>query len=516
MKKLTVLIMAMLLLLRPAQEMQATECVSQNARTEPLVVVLDPGHDSTHGGATGNGLSESVLNLKIAQYCYEELSTYNNVEVYMTRDSAKCPYPGGSSGNDNSKRVEYAQNVGADVYVSLHLNSLSDTSYGGVEIFYPNANYRPALSTIGEGLSQAVLDELVGLGIQNRGIKVRQAEKTKYSDGSVADYYQVIREAKNRNITGIIVEHAFISCPSDAQNFLSTDAKLKALGVADATGIAKYYGLKKGGFEKVFDVTFYADKYPDLKEKYGYDEAKLLLHFMETGMSEGRQGIESFDPYAYRGRYADLYQVYGSNLSAYYYHYMDTGQAEGRDGTPVDTMYTVAFMFEEEIINSQTVPFGHDATEPDADKDGMFTIYDREFSCITEDTVVQITYEPMPLPEPETESESETQIETESEMETETETESETEVETESEPEFEETESTEPTEEIIPDTEIFHTEDDGPATPILSVQEHSFVWLLLPVLPLFACAAVLMAIRKHFRKKREEKTKEEFEEEIEE
>ena len=238
MRKILVILIA-LLLAWPGIEVKAAE--------DPIIIVLDPGHDATHGGAEGNGLQEDKLNLKIAQYCLEELNTYKNVKVYMTRDSEKCPYPGGSAGNDNSKRVEYAQNVGADVYIALHLNSLDKASYGGVEVFYPNANYRPALSTTGAGLSQAILDELVGLGIKNNGIMIRNAQTTKYGDGSVADYYQVIREAKIRNITGIIVEHAYLSCPTDAENFLSSDAKLKALGIADATGIAKYYGLEKEG-----------------------------------------------------------------------------------------------------------------------------------------------------------------------------------------------------------------------------------------------------------------------------
>lgn len=43
---------------------------------------------------------------------------------------------------------------------------------------------------------------------------------------------------------GIIVEHAFISNPSDAAK-LKQDSFLKQLGIADATGIANTYGLIK-------------------------------------------------------------------------------------------------------------------------------------------------------------------------------------------------------------------------------------------------------------------------------
>ena len=51
-----------------------------------IVVVLDPGHDDTHAGARRNGLEEEDLTLKIAQYCKAELSQYQGVTVYMTRE----------------------------------------------------------------------------------------------------------------------------------------------------------------------------------------------------------------------------------------------------------------------------------------------------------------------------------------------------------------------------------------------------------------------------------------------
>ena len=101
-----------------------------------VVVVLDPGHDSKHLGAHQSGLKEEDLNLKIAQYCKTELEKYNGVKVYMTRSGSGCPYPGTSSKDDNRKRVEYAKSVGADVYVSIHLNSSSSGAANGAEVYY--------------------------------------------------------------------------------------------------------------------------------------------------------------------------------------------------------------------------------------------------------------------------------------------------------------------------------------------------------------------------------------------
>ena len=47
------------------------------------------------------------------------------------------------------------------------------------------------------------------------------------------------------HIPAMIVEHCFVSSNSDCEQFLSSDAKLRAIAQADARGIAAYYGLEK-------------------------------------------------------------------------------------------------------------------------------------------------------------------------------------------------------------------------------------------------------------------------------
>ena len=220
--------------------------ISTRSRAGNVVVVLDPGHDSTHAGAQGlNGLHEETLNFKIAQYCKEELQQYSGVTVYMTRNSVACPYPGTSSGEDNAKRVAYAQSVGANVYVSIHLNS-AGASANGAMVFYPNQSYRSDIGSQGQNLASQVLTQLKALGLKDNGVKIRDSESgDTYSDGSLADYYGVIRGSKKAGFPGIIIEHAFVTNASDAA-FLSSEANLKKLGQADAAGIANYFGLVKG------------------------------------------------------------------------------------------------------------------------------------------------------------------------------------------------------------------------------------------------------------------------------
>ena len=231
-----------------AQQADSTKsrAVASDAKTKNVVVVLDPGHDATHAGAIGvNGLREEVLTLKIARYCREELQQYSGVTVYMTRESEACPNPGTSSTNDNAKRVAYAKSVGANVYVSIHMNSGASRAHGA-EVYYPNSNYRSDIGAEGNKLASKVLEQLVALGLYNRGVKIENSGTgDTYADGSLADKFGVIRGSKNAGFPGIIIEHAFITNSSDAA-FLSNENNLKRLGQADAAGIVNYFGLTKG------------------------------------------------------------------------------------------------------------------------------------------------------------------------------------------------------------------------------------------------------------------------------
>lgn len=208
-----------------------------------LVVVIDAGHGGYDGGAesTFNGVtySEKYMNLKIAQACRDELQKYYGVTVYMTRDDDTFV--------KLEDRTAYAKSVGADVFVSIHNNSSESGAANGATVFYPNSNYNASIGSTGQGLAQSILNNLTQFGLKNNGVQIRNSESgDTYADGSLCDYYSVIRGSKKRGFPGLIVEHAFLSNQSDAENYLNSDAKLTALGVADAKGIAAYYGLSVG------------------------------------------------------------------------------------------------------------------------------------------------------------------------------------------------------------------------------------------------------------------------------
>ncbi|SHI94940.1 N-acetylmuramoyl-L-alanine amidase [Pseudobutyrivibrio xylanivorans] len=221
-----------------------------------VVVVLDAGHDNTHLGCHYEGFEEGIANLYIAYYCKQELEKYNGVTVYMTRYGFDCPYGANpdSSADCLTGRVNYAKSVNADILISLHndYDPDLDKSQNGAKVIIPNPNYRPDLCVKGSDLGKSILTNLTTTGLtindwklcpNGTGIVTRDSENGKYPDGSAKDYYALINKSKSSGFPCIIVEHAFCTNNSDRINHLSTTDQYQQLGIADATGIAQYYGL---------------------------------------------------------------------------------------------------------------------------------------------------------------------------------------------------------------------------------------------------------------------------------
>ena len=146
-------------------------------------------------------------------------------------------------------------------------------------------------------------------------------------------------------------------------------------------------------YAPVFDAEYYLGKYPDLKKLYGNDTAKVLAHFVEHGMSEGRQGSAEFNVYSYRTRYADLSNAYGDDLVKYYMHYIKAGKAEGRNGA-VENIYTVVFKDGNEVVKIQKVKSGESAIAPaEIESKTGFKCWDNDFTKVTSNMVINAVYE---------------------------------------------------------------------------------------------------------------------------
>ena len=98
------------------------------------------------------------------------------------------------------------------------------------------------------------------------------------------------------------------------------------------------YQVEKSAYAPVFDASYYAKNNKDLKIAFGNDENALFQHFLNYGMSEGRQASAEFNVKTYRNAYADLRQAFGNDLKSYYLHYMNCGKKEGRKAAGVTTL----------------------------------------------------------------------------------------------------------------------------------------------------------------------------------
>ena len=256
---------------------------------EGVTICLDPGHGGNDSGAIGiNNVYEKNLTLKIAQYCKQELEKYN-CHVVMTRT--------GDTNPSLVDRANFAKSQGAQYLISIHLNSAAGGGAVGAEVYYPNTHWRPDISQNGKNVAQAIQNQLVSLGIRDRGIKFRTIDTNeypdpyRYDDGSVADYYGIIRNAKYNGLTGMIIEHCFINNVSDYNNYLNSDAKLQKLGVADANGIVSALGLTKASENSVVSSSP-SISYQTHVQDYGWQSWKSNGEVSGTvGQSKRLEGI---------------------------------------------------------------------------------------------------------------------------------------------------------------------------------------------------------------------------------
>ena len=97
------------------------------------------------------------------------------------------------------------------------------------------------------------------------------------------------------------------------------------------------YALEK----LLFDATFYADCYPDLKAAYGYNRRKLYNHWRYSGRREGRRISIAFDLGYYLQYNIDLINAFGrNNYATAFNHFVQTGYSEYR---PMSHVFDVRY-----------------------------------------------------------------------------------------------------------------------------------------------------------------------------
>lgn len=95
-------------------------------------IVIDPGHGGHDSGAVGrDGLREKDVTLALAKRVRDKLlAEVPNVKVYLTRDTDKFL--------ELAERTQMANDVDADLFISIHANASHDRHAEGVETYYLN------------------------------------------------------------------------------------------------------------------------------------------------------------------------------------------------------------------------------------------------------------------------------------------------------------------------------------------------------------------------------------------
>ena len=181
-------------------------------------IFIDLGHGGKDSGAGANGILEKDIVLKLGEKMQELLKNYQDVDVMLSRTSDVF-----LSLDD---RTNTANDWGADVLCSVHVNSAADVSASGFETFrYTKAN-------AGTVAFQNIMHEEIMKAIDGSNIKDR---------GKKQQNFHMLRES---NMKACLTENLFISNSGNAAK-LKDDDFLDKLAQGHVNGFEKFLGLRR-------------------------------------------------------------------------------------------------------------------------------------------------------------------------------------------------------------------------------------------------------------------------------
>lgn len=176
-------------------------------------IVVDPGHGGADPGAIGySGLKEKEVNL-ITALELTGLLEASGAKVILTRS--------GDQTVSNVRRVDLANDSGADLYISIHANAYSNNESNGTETHYCSNNNHSSDSRFLSGLLQKELVDTMRL--RDRGVK--------------SNSFYVL---KNTEMPAALVELAFLTNP-DEEKMLKDEKILRSAAEALYRGINEYF-----------------------------------------------------------------------------------------------------------------------------------------------------------------------------------------------------------------------------------------------------------------------------------
>lgn len=187
-------------------------------------IVIDPGHGGKDSGAVGNGLLEKDINLEFSKNVQKAL-TNHKVGVTLTRNTDS------SDNGDNFPTYLNKYDGASNAFISIHSNSVDDSTVCGVEIFAEASEESNVLAkTIYKHIKQEMGDEFSShCGRWDRGVKDASTSRAKY--------------IKRAGSPSVLIELGFVSHSKDASMLSSPELKAKYIK-AISEGVEEYLAQK--------------------------------------------------------------------------------------------------------------------------------------------------------------------------------------------------------------------------------------------------------------------------------
>ncbi|WP_025028073.1 N-acetylmuramoyl-L-alanine amidase CwlD [Caldalkalibacillus mannanilyticus] len=205
---------------------------SRSAWSLPLtgkVIILDPGHGGADGGAISKqGLIEKEVTLAISIYL-RDLLQQSGALVLMTRETdtdladEESKRAGRRKVEDLKNRVKMINENNADLFISIHLNSIPSPKWRGAQSFF-----HPQFEESHQ-VSLFIQDELI-----------RNLENTNRKAKKNQDIF-ILRHAE---IPGSLVEVGFLS-NAEESILLETAEYQKKVASSIYQGILRFYSGEK-------------------------------------------------------------------------------------------------------------------------------------------------------------------------------------------------------------------------------------------------------------------------------
>jgi N-acetylmuramoyl-L-alanine amidase len=184
---------------------------SWNLPLSGKIIYIDPGHGGPDGGAGDEKALEKDIALNVSLMIRDYLQEQGAL-VLMTREEDKDLAPEDMKGysrrkvEDLHKRLKLVNESEADMFLSIHLNSIPSPRWSGAQTFY-NPKYEE-----NKALSKAIQKELT-----------RNLENTTREAKGLQSVY-ILKHAKK---PGALVEIGFLSNAEERSNLLKEDYQEK-------------------------------------------------------------------------------------------------------------------------------------------------------------------------------------------------------------------------------------------------------------------------------------------------